>query len=212
MDEDSHSGHDHGSHDGSEEGDNSENESEISAGEDEEAFEYDPHSWLDPLAFKAQLDVVLTSLISAFPSGESEFRTNAQSFASQLDELHADFDETFGQSGTCTQRTVVANHNAYSYLGKRYDIHFLTVHGLDPEGEPSADDIAGVVEHITEEGLTVLFVEEYTDQTAVDSIVEETGVSVKTLYTMEMPPKNIEDDYMSLMNKNLDNLKSGMNC
>ena len=54
--------------------------------------------------------------------------------------------------------------------------------------------------------------EEYTDQSAVDSIVEETGVSIKTLYTMELPPMDSEDNYLSLMNKNLDNLKSGMSC
>ena len=97
-------------------------------------------------------------------------------------------------------------------MGQRYEIDFLTVHGLDPEGEPSAADIAEVVEHIKEEGITVLFVEEYTDQSSVDSIVQETGVTVKILYTMELPPMNSDDDYISLMYKNLDNLKAGMNC
>ena len=154
----------------------------------------------------------MSSLVSAFPSGESEFRANAQAYASQLDDLDAGFEEAFGQSGTCTQRTVVANHNAYAYIGKRYNLQFISVHGLDPEGEPSVEDIAEVVEQIEEKGLTVLFVEEYTVQSAVDSIVEETGVSIKVLYTMEMPPINDDDDYLSLMSKNLESLKSGLSC
>ena len=33
-----------------------------------------------------------------------------------------------------------------------------------------------------------------------------------TLYTMEMAPMDANDDYLSLMNKNLDNLKAGLGC
>ena len=148
-------------------------------------------------------------LIEAFPEGEDVFTANAEEFKSSLDKMHVEFSES---AGTCSDRTVVANHNAYSYLAYRYDIQFLTVHGLDPEGEPSPEDVAEVVEHIKEEGITVLFVEEYTDQSSVQSIVDETGVSIKILYTMEMAPSDSDDDYMSMMNKNLDNLIDGMNC
>ena len=38
------------------------------------------------------------------------------------------------------------------------------------------------------------------------------GVTVLTLYTMEMAPMDDSDDYLSLMNKNLDNLKTGLGC
>ena len=76
-----------------------------------------------------------------------------------------------------------------------------------------------MVERIAEDGLTVLFVEEYTNADAVASLVQQTvsddlpnGVAVLTLYTMEMAPMDDSDDYLSLMNKNLDNLKTGLGC
>ena len=69
-----------------------------------------------------------------------------------------------------------------------------------------------MVERIEEKGITVLFVEEYTDQTAVSSIVEQTGVSLLILYTMEMAPSDSSDNYLSMMNKNLENLISGCGC
>ena len=183
---------------------------------DEESLNYDPHSWLDPMAFNAQLVVVMENLVAAFPSAEADFRSNGDAYAAQLRSLDAAFDAAFGNDGTCMtgghEKTVVANHNAYSYMAERYDLQFVTVHGLDPEGEPSPEDIVEVVEHINDEGITVLFVEEYTDQTAVQSLVDETGVSIVTLYTMEMAPSDSGDDYMSMMNKNLDNLVSGIGC
>jgi zinc transport system substrate-binding protein len=94
----------------------------------------------------------------------------------------------------------------------RYGVNILTVHGLDPEGEPSPAEVAEVVEHIKEEDVTTLYVEEYTDQTAVQSIVEETGVDIQILYTMEMAPSDSDDDYLSMMNKNIQNMISGIGC
>ena len=69
-----------------------------------------------------------------------------------------------------------------------------------------------MVEQINEKGITTLYIEEYTDPTAVQSIVEETGVSVKILYTMEMQPSDSNDDYLSMMEKNLNNMVAGIGC
>ena len=158
-------------------------------------------------------------MVVQYPELEETFRANAASYSDELDSIHQGFEGAFGANGICENNLVVANHNAYSYMGQRYDINFVTVHGLDPEGEPSAADIEEVVEEIEEEGLTVLFVEEYTDRDAVQSIVQQTvsddlpnGISVEYLYTMELPPIDSTDDYISLMNANLANLKTGLSC
>jgi len=158
-------------------------------------------------------------LSTAFPDGADTFRANGDAFKVELNTLDEGFKATFGDSGTCTSNTVAANHNAYAYIADAYDIEFVTVHGLDPEGEPSAADIAEVVERIGEDEITVLFVEEFTDASAVDSLVQQTvsdelpnGVTVLTLYTMEMAPMDSNDDYISMMTKNLENLKTGLGC
>ena len=213
-----HEGHNHGGDDSSN-SENNDEQNEIEAGGSEDAYEYDPHSWLNPLAFKAQIDIVLENLTLAFPQGEDTFKSNADAYKSELDAIDNKFESAFGSSGTCTDNTVIANHNAYSYMAYRYDLEFITIHGLDPEGEPSVEDIAKVVEEIEEKGLTVLFVEEYTNTDSLESLQQQTtsesmpnGIEIKTLYTMEMPPKDNNDDYLSLMQKNLDNLKSGLQC
>ena len=215
-----HDGHDHGAHDdhddhGDEEthDDHGDEEGHDDHG-DEEALAYDPHSWLDPVAYKAQVALVLGEMKTTFPDLADTFQTNADAFMASLDEVDADYNAAFGPNGTCTNNTVAANHNAYSYIAYRYNLEFVTVHGLDPEGEPSAADIAEVVEKIEEDAITVLYIEEYTDETAVNSIVDQTNgaVTVQTLYTMELPPKDSSDDYLSLMEKNLNSLKAGLGC
>ena len=54
---------------------------------------------------------------------------------------------------------------------------------------------------------------------SVAGLVEQTtsstmpdGISIEILYTMELPPKDSNEDYLSLMQKNLDNLKTGLSC
>jgi zinc transport system substrate-binding protein len=210
MGEGGHDDHD----DHSDEGDDHDDEGGEIHADDDEVFNYDPHSWLSPLAFEAQVNVVLEKLMITFPDGNTVFTANAEAYNLQLDALDDSFNAAFGEDGACAgqEKTIVANHNAYSYMSVQYDIEIVSLHGLDPEGEPSPQDIADVVEHINEEGITVLFVEEYTDQTAVDSIVQETGVTIEILYTMEMSPSDANDDYMSMMNKNLDNMVEGIGC
>ena len=197
-------------------GDHDDDGGEIVADDDEEAFDYDPHSWLDPISFNEQLNLVLEKMITVFPDGTDVFTANAEAYSASLTQLSINFEAAFGVDGSCVtgghDKTIVANHNAYSYLSVRYDIDILTIHGLDPEGEPSPGEVAEVVEQINEKGITTLFIEEYTDSSAVQSIVEETGVSVKILYTMEMQPSDSNDDYLSMMDKNLNNMVAGIGC
>ena len=154
-------------------------------------------------------------MIEAFPEGEDTFTANAEAYMAELVTL----DAGFAALSDCSANEVAANHDAYSYMAERYDLEFVTVHGLDPEGEPSAADIEKVVDKIDENSISVFFIEEYTAEGAVDSLVDQTkndampeGVTVLTLYTMEMAPKTSGDDYLSLMQKNLDNLKTGLEC
>ena len=208
---DDHAGHDdHDDHAGHDDHDDHADEEDHDDHDEngEEELAYDPHSWLDPVAVAAQVDIVLENLIEVFPDGEDLFKDNANDFKVEL----AGLDAKFSSLADCSDRTVAANHNAYSYIAYRYDIEFVTVHGLDPEGEPSPADVLKVVDYIDEKGLTVLFVEEYTSEDSVESIVEQTGVEIKILYTMEMAPKSTDDNYLTLMEKNFDSLEEGMTC
>ena len=214
---DNHAGHDDHDEDGHDEDEEDHDDhDEEGHDEDEESLNYDPHSWLNPLAFNAQLTVVLEGLTTAFPDGEATFASNAAIYSAQLVAIDTAFDAAFGEDGLCEagghQKMVATNHNAYSYIAVEYDIKFTTVHGIDPEGEPSPEDVAKVIEFIKEEGITVLFVEEYTDQSSVQSIVDETGVDIKILYTMETAPSDADEDYISTMTKNLENLVTGIGC
>ena len=189
-------------------------------GHGNEEIAFDPHSWLDPVAFAAQVEVVYVTLSTTFPDGAETFRANADAYKVQLLALDEDFSSALSETGTCTADTVAANHNAYAYISQRYGVEFVTLHGLDPEGEPSPETVAEVLERVEEDGITAIYVEEYSPNGALDSLIQQTvsddlpdGLTILTLYTMEMAPSDASgDDYLSLMSKNLENLKTGLGC
>ena len=188
-------------------------------GHGSEEIAFDPHSWLDPVAFAAQVEIVYDTLTAAFPEGADTFRANADAYKAELMAIDEGFTAAFGDGGTCTTNTVAANHNAYAYIAQRYDIDFVTLHGIDPEGEPSPDAIAEVLERVDEDGIKAIYVEEYSAEGALDSLIAQTvsddlpdGLAVLTLNTMEMAPTDQTEDYLSLMNENLENLKTGLGC
>ena len=183
---------------------------------EEELGRFDPHSWLDPLSYRAQAALVRDALIEAFPEGEADFTANAEAYMAELLTLHEEFSSALA---ACEAKDIAANHNAYAYMAERYDLQFVTVHGLDPEGEPTAADIAEVVETIEEGDISIFYVEEFTDPDSVSSLVEQSksdtmpeGVTLMTLHTMELPPKDSNDGYVDLMKENLDNILAGMTC
>ncbi|DAC06936.1 MAG TPA: zinc ABC transporter substrate-binding protein, partial [Candidatus Poseidoniales archaeon] len=224
-----HDGHDHGDHDdhddhGDEDGgddhdDHGDEDGDDHDGHADEEIAFDPHSWLDPVAFAAQVEIVYDTLSAAFPEGADTFRANADAYKAELMAIDEGFTAAFGDGGTCTTNVVAANHNAYAYIAQRYDIDFVTLHGIDPEGEPSPDAIAEVLERVDEDGIKAIYVEEYSAEGALDSLIAQTvsddlpnGLAVLTLNTMEMAPTDSTEDYLSLMNENLENLKTGLGC
>ena len=95
----------------------------------------------------------------------------------------------------------------------------MTLHGLDPEGEPSPENVADVLESVEVDGIKAIFVEEYTENSALDSLIAQTvsedlpdGLAILTLYTMEIAPSDSNENYMTMMTKNLDHLMMGMGC
>ena len=117
--------------------------------------------------------------------------------------LDEGFSSALGDDGTCTTDTVAANHNAYAYISQRYGVEFVTLHGLDPEGEPSPETVAEVLESVRGR-YTAIYVEEYTANGALDGLIQQTvsddlpnGLAILTLYTMEMTPSDASGEATS---------------
>ena len=107
------------------------------------ALDYDPHSWLESNGLQRSIEVVLDAMKTTFPDGAASFQPTLTPTTRNSWPLTRTSSSALSETGSCDEKgreNVAANHNAYSYISVRYGMEFVTLHGLDPEGEPSSED------------------------------------------------------------------------
>ena len=76
------------------------------------------------------------------------------------------------------ERIVVTSHDAFGYLGREFDIQFLSPLGLSFDEEASAEDLALLINQIRSKNVTALFVENISNPKILDIISIETGIGI----------------------------------
>ena len=69
-------------------------------------------------------------------------------------------------------------HDAFGYLANAYGLNFLAPVGIDTEAEPSARQVAELINHLKKVGAGALFVENITSTALVQQISRETGIRI----------------------------------
>ena len=172
----------------------------------------DPHFWLDPNFMSQQGDIILASLIKIDSKHTEEYTNNWKSLKNDLAELDQEY-----QTGlsNCQLREIVTSHDAFGYLAKRYNFSVFHILGISPEDDPSPKKIAEIANLARDKNIKYIFFETMVSSKLSQTIASEIGASTLVLDPieglLEQDSKNNED-YLSLMKKNLTNLKTAMVC
>jgi zinc transport system substrate-binding protein len=167
----------------------------------------DPHTWLDPVLFARQSSLVEEAMANAFPDKAASLRAEGARLRVAL----ATLDSTFQMGlSDCATRVIIANHDAYAYLGARYNLTIVAISGLSPEAEPSPEDLARAIEAAKEHGIKIIFFEELVSPRVAEIVAREVGADTRVLSPIESAGPG--EDYLSLMRTNLANLREAMRC
>ena len=193
--EDDHDEHEEGGHDGH-----------------HHDYEFDPHIWLDPILVKQQVNVIRDGLIEADPQNKEYYEENARIYNNKMDAL----DMKIGSAlSSCQKDTIVPYHNAFTYLGERYDIHIMALGGMAPDSEASAAEIAEFVDFVKDNDIKVIFSEELVDPRLAEVIADEANARVMLFSPLEALSPEEEGtniSYIDKMEQNLDSLKVALEC
>ena len=194
-DHDDHDEHEEGGHDGH-----------------DHDYEFDPHIWLDPILVKQQVNVIRDGLIQVDPDNKEHYEENARIYNDKMDAL----DMKIGSAlSSCQKDTIVPYHNAFTYLGERYDIHIMALGGMAPDAEASAAEIAEFVDFVKDNDIKVIFSEELVDPRLAEVIAEEANAQVLLFSPLEALSKEetgTNVSYIDKMEDNLDSLKVALEC
>ena len=169
---------------------------------------YDGHIWQNPKNAVKMLDNVLKALCEIDPDNAEYYTKNAEEYRNQILELDGELRNIVNQSER--KEIAVGGEFAYAYLVEEYGINFVSVYTNCGEGEdPSIAKVKSVIDYINKYNMPVVYYEELSEGTVAKMIAEETEAEPLVLYSIHNGDTK-KDTYVSLMSKNLENLKKGL--
>lgn len=143
---------------------------------------YDPHLWIGIKGAQAQAQNIKDALIEADQDNKDIYEKNCESFVSQLESLYNEYSAKFQ---TIEKKSFVTGHAAFGYLCRDFGLVQSSVSDVFAEGEPSAQQLAELVEYCREHDVTTIFAEEMASPAVSETLANEVGARVQTIYTME---------------------------
>lgn len=158
-----------------------EHEDEAHDSEDEEHAEgeYDPHVWHDPENAKLMATAIANRLAELDPANAATFRANAEALNARLDEADRRIRELI-ESIPPENRKIVTNHDSIGYFLDRYGLAFVgaVIPSQTTSAEPSAGQIAALIDTIKREGVKAIFAESSLDPAVARQVAADTGVTI----------------------------------
>ena len=173
--------------------------------------EEDPHAWLAIENVKTYVNNILNDLIERDPSGESEYRSNAEQYLKELDGLEAWINEMI-ESVPNENRFIVVTENAFKYFGASYGFQTEGVWDINSQEEGTPGQVGRVIDLVNDQQIPSLFVETTVDKRYMQTISLDTGVNIAgEVYTDAVGPEGSgAETYILMMKHNVETFVSGL--
>ena len=144
----------------------------------------DPHFWFDPLRVQQAVNSIAAQLSTTDPAGQSLYRDNAAAYNGDLDGLHSWIEEQVSVLPE-DRRVLVTSHDSFQYFAQRYGFEVAgAIFPVTTEKEPTARDLASLIETIEHKGVPAVFTEKSHSGRLAQRVAEETGAKfIGGLYT-----------------------------
>jgi zinc transport system substrate-binding protein len=167
----------------------------------------DPHVWLSPVKAKEMAEKIKDTLVANDSENAEDYEQNYNDFAEELDELDEEYKSSLSN---VDNKSIVVSHEAYSYLCDEYGLEQIAIDGIFADSEPSPDKMKEIVNFINDNNIKYIFYEELISKKTAQTLADETGAVLLSLNPYEgLTDDEIAqgEDYISVMEENLQNLK-----
>jgi zinc/manganese transport system substrate-binding protein len=171
----------------------------------------DQHAWLDPKNGIVYVKNIAEALAKQDPANASSYQARAAAYTDELKALDA-WAKAEIAAIPAAKRRIISSHDSLEYLARAYNITLISVNGWTNNAEPSAAELARLMQQIKKEHVHALFLDSITDPRVMQRIAQEAGVSVgDTLYGDALSkPGGPADTYVKMLRHDIAALKAGM--
>nr|CDQ34171.1 Saliva-binding protein [Virgibacillus halodenitrificans] len=170
----------------------------------------DPHAWQDLQNGKQYVENIRDALVEADPAHAADYRDNAEQYIEAIDALDAKVHQRIGEIPEAN-RVLITNHDAFGYFANAYGLDVLSPVGLSTAAEPSAADMAKLIQQIQKRDVKALFLENMTNPALLEQLADETGVAIGgTLYAGALASDGEASTYLGMFKHNVDKLTQAL--
>jgi manganese/zinc/iron transport system substrate-binding protein len=135
------------------------------------AGHYDPHVWFDVTLWISAVQRVEQALARLDPAHAADYAKRASAYTNELRQLD-EFVAARMAEIPRSRRVLVTAHDAFGYLGARYDIEVVALQGISTATEAGLGDVKRIVDLVVERKLKAIFVESSVPRRTIEAVVE----------------------------------------
>ena len=194
--------HDHGDHD-----------HESGEAHDSDEIEYDEHIWTSPKNAAILCRAVCDAICKADPANEDFYRANCDDYCAQIEALDARFADLCESAPR--KLLVFADRFPMLYFCREFGLDYRAAfHGCSGDTEPSLATIKFLIDKVENENIPVVYTIDFGTKKVAAVVSECTGAAIETLYSMQTVSRadfDAGETYLTLMERNFDALRKGLN-
>ena len=179
---------------------------------EEDEPEYDEHIWTSPKNAAKMVLAVGEALAGIDPDHGTTYARNAELYADAIDGIDAEIEALV--AGAARKTLVFADRFPFVYFTRAYGLEYLAAfNSCTADTEPSAQILMALIQKVAGESIPVIYTIELSTQAIARTVSEETGAQILTLHSMQTVSQaefDAGETYVSLMRKNLEALKAGL--
>ncbi|GEP60454.1 metal ABC transporter solute-binding protein, Zn/Mn family [Reyranella soli] len=171
----------------------------------------DQHAWHDPANGLIYVANIAEGLARLDPPNAAVYRAQAERYAQEIRALDA-WARSELAAIPSSKRRFITSHDGFEYLARAYDIEMTPARGMVNDTDPSAEDIARLIQQIRTTKVKAIFIENMNDPRLIERVAREAGATVGgTLYSDALSkPGGDADTYLKMIRHNVSTLKAAM--
>ncbi|MFM8279656.1 MAG: metal ABC transporter substrate-binding protein [Candidatus Limnocylindrus sp.] len=159
----------------------------------------DPHIWLDPAGALIYIKRIAARVVQDLPDARSAIESSLATAIAAIESLDTSLKTSFA---SIASRKIITFHDAFGYFVRAYGLEVVGVAVEAPGQDPSAQQIAELIDLINTTGVRAIFSEAQFPSKVLDQIAAETGATVLgSLYSDALGPSPA-DSYLGMMRAN----------
>jgi len=180
---------------------------------DHHETEYDEHIWTSPVNAMSMVEAISNCFAEIDPAKGEAYSANSAAYIAEISAIDTEIREIVANSAR--KELVFADRFPFIYLAQEYGLDYVSAFAsCSAESEPSAKTMMTLIERVINDKIPVVYTIELSTGKTAKAISEETGAEILTLHSVQTLSEadfTAGETYVTLMRKNIEALRKGLN-